>query len=399
LDARQKILVLAASPHPDLAVFKKILEGNKNYTIDIKQMGEGNPLYNDYSLVILHQLPSKTIEISSIIKELNKLQKPRLFVLGSLTDLSKFNSSQTILKIVGDSRNMNEVAGDVKESFSLFTPDPGWKEFFRTYPPISAPFGEYMVSPGTQTLINQKIGNILTNYPMLMIGEDQGIRTAILATEGWWKWRYFNYLEHKNFDVTDDVFKKVIQYIGIKEDKRKFRVNTLQKVYLENQSIVFDGQLFNESYELINTEDASLTITSTNKKDYLFTFNKSGKAYSLDAGVFAPGNYTYTASVNTKAGKQVVTGQFLVQKIQLETYQNTADHNALRLLSAQQGGIMVNPDQIGTLAELINQNKSVKPVQYSSQHTYPIINFKWLFILLAALLCTEWFLRRYHGAY
>jgi hypothetical protein len=131
LDARQKILVLAASPHPDLAVFKKILEGNKNYSVDIKQFGEANPDFRDYNLIILHQLPSKTIDISGIIKEINKTQKPRLFVLGAMTDLSKFNSTQTILKIIGDSRNMNEVAGDIKESFSLFTPDPVWKEFFQ----------------------------------------------------------------------------------------------------------------------------------------------------------------------------------------------------------------------------------------------------------------------------
>lgn len=399
LDARQKILILAASPHPDLAVFKKILEGNKNYTVDINTYGGVLPNMADYNLVIFHQLPSKTMDISSVIREINKSQKPRLFVLGAQSDLSKFNSSQTILKVMGDSRNMNEVSGDIKESFSLFTPDPVWKEFFRNFPPVSAPFGEYMVSPGTQTLITQKIGNILTNYPLLMIGEDQGIRTAILATEGWWKWRYFNFLEHKNFDVADDLFKKVIQYIGIKEDKRKFRVTNPQKVFLENQAVTFDAQLFNESYQLINTDDVTITITSADKKDYQFTFNKSGNGYTLDAGLFAPGTYNYTAAVSTKSGKQEAKGQFVVQKIQLETYQNTADHNMLRLLSGQQGGVTVNPDQIASLADLINQNKTVKPVQYSSQRTYPIINFKWLFGLLALLLCAEWFLRRYHGAY
>jgi hypothetical protein len=399
LDARQKILILAASPHPDLAVFKKILEGNKNYSVDILIHSGTTPNLNDYNLVIFHQLPSKTTEISTLLRDINKSQKPRLFVLGAQSDLSKFNGSQTILKVIGDSRNMNEVAGDIKESFSLFTPDPSWKEFFRNFPPVSAPFGEYMVSPGTQTLITQKIGNILTNYPLLMIGEDQGIRTAILATEGWWKWRYFNFLEHKNFEVVDDLFKKVIQYIGIKEDKRKFRVTTPQKVFLENQSVTFDAQLFNESYQLINTDDVTITISSGAKKEYQFTFNKSGNGYILDAGLFAPGTYHFIAVVNTKSGRQEVKGQFVVQKIQLETYQNTADHNILRLLSAQQGGVTVSPDQIVTLGDLINENKTVRPVQYNSQRTYPIINFKWLFGLLASLLCIEWFLRRYHGAY
>ncbi len=399
LDARQKILILAASPHPDLAVIKKILEGNKNYTIEIKQIQNFNPIWQEYSMVIFHQLPSKTIDISSAIKEINKTQKARLFILGALTDVSKFNSSQNLLKIAGDSRNMNEVNGDVRESFSLFKPDATWREYFKNFPPMSAPFGEYMASPGSQTLIAQKIGNIITNYPLLLIGEDQGNRTAILAAEGIWKWRYFNYLEHKNFDIIDDLVQKVVQYIGIKEDKRKFRVITPQKVYFENQSILFDAQLYNESYEPINTDDAFITITSSDRKEYQFTFNKTDKAYTLNAGLFAPGTYQYTAYVTNKAGRQEVKGQFIVQKIQLETYQSTADHNLLRLMVAQQGGALVGGDQISSLADSILQNKSLKPIQYSSQRTYPIINFRWLFGLMALLLCGEWFLRRYHGAY
>ncbi len=399
LDARQKILILYKAPHPDLATFKKILERNKNYLIETKEYMGTSLNWNDYSMVIFHQLPGKSNDISTILKELNKTHKPRMFVLGAASDIVQFNSSQSILKITGDTKNMNEVTGDVKESFSLFNPDPNWKTYLKSYPPISAPFGEYLASPAAQSLITQKIGNILTNYPLLMIGDDEGNRTAILTAEGIWKWRYFNFLEQKNFDMLDDMIMKVIQYIGIKEDKRKFRVYSQQKVFLENQPVILDAQLFNDSYEPINTEDVSINIISAEKKEYQFTFNKTGNAYNLNAGLFAPGAYSYTATTNTKVGKQEIKGQFIVQRIQLETYQNTADHNLLRLLSAEHGGTVVGPNEISSLAELLKQNNTIKPVQYSSQRTYPIINFRWLFALLAGLLCLEWFLRRYFGGY
>ncbi len=399
LDARQKILLLYAAPHPDIAALKKITEKNKNYVLDIKPFEGASPNWNEYSMVLFHQLPGKTQDISIAIRELNKSQKARMFILGSGSDIPRFNNVQSILKINGDSKNMNEVTGEIKESFGLFTPDPNWKPFFKSFPPISAPFGEYQISPAAQTLITQKIGNILTNYPLLTIGEESGARIAVLTAEGIWKWRYYNFLEQKNFDLLDDLILKVIQYIGIKEDKRKFRVSSQQKVFLENQPVTFDAQLFNDSYEMINTDDAFITITSSNKKEYQFTFNKAGNAYSLNAGLFAPGTYTYTAFINTKAGRQEAKGQFIVQQIQLETYQNTADHNLLRLLSNQHGGQVIMPGQISSLAELIKQNNSIKPIQYSSQRTYPIINFRWLFALLAGLLFLEWFLRRYFGGY
>jgi len=399
LDARQKVMVLAASPHPDLAVIKKILEGNKNYLVDIALHNEFKGKWADYSMVIFHQLPSKTVDIASVIKEINTSQKPRIFILGSQTDLSKFNAAQSLLKVVGDSRNMNEVTAEVKESFSLFKPNPEWKEIFKTFPPLSAPFGEYQTSAGAQILMTQKIGNILTNFPLCLIGEDQGIRTGIFSAEGIWKWRYFNYLENKNFDVIDDMVQKVVQFIGLKEDKRKFRVIAQQKIYLENQRIRFDAQLFNDSYEPTNTDEVFIAILSPEKKEYQFTFSKTERAYTLDGGLFAPGTYTYTAYTNTKSGRQEVKGQFVVQRIQLETYQSTADHNLLRLLAAQHGGLALLPDQISSLENELIQQKAVKPIQYSSQRTYPIINFRWLFALLALMLCTEWFLRRYHGAY
>ena len=157
--------------------------------------------------------------------------------------------------------------------------------------------------------------------------------------------------------------------------------------------------MFDDSYEPTNTDEVFITILSPEKKEYQFTFSKTERAYTLDGGLFAPGTYTYTAYTNTKSGRQEVKGQFVVQRIQLETYQSTADHNILRLLAAQNGGLAISPDQLSTLENELVQQKAVKPIQYSSQRTYPIINFRWLFALLALMLCTEWFLRRYHGAY
>jgi hypothetical protein len=399
LDARQKIALLHDAPHPDLATIKKIIEGNKNLLVETILFSNQSLNWNDYSMILFHQLPSRTKDISAVLRDINKVKKPRMFILGSASDIPRFNASQTILKINGDSKNMNEVTALVKESFSLFTPDPGWKEYLGQYPPLSAPFGEYQVSPGSQTLLVQKIGNIATNFPLLTIGEDQGSRTAFLTAEGIWKWRYYNYLEQKNFNVVDDLLQKIIQYIGIKEDKRKFRVYSPQKVYLENQPIVFDAQLFNDSYEPINTDDVFINIVSSDKKEYQFVFTKTNQAYTLQAGIFPTGNYTYTAYVIQEGNRLEAKGQFAVQRIQLETYQNTADHNLLRLLAAESGGQVIPPDQVESIAEIIRKNQSIKPMQFSNERSYPIIEYKWLFFVAALLFCLEWFLRRYWGGY
>ena len=88
-----------------------------------------------------------------------------------------------------------------------------------------------------------------------------------------------------------------------------------------------------------------------------------------------------------------------MQPIQLEMFATTANHAVLRQLSAQYGRQTVAPAALASIAEKIKASGVIKPVLYQSTKTNPLINLKWIFLLLALLLSVEWFLRRYFGAY
>ena len=59
LDARQKIGILAAAPHPDLSALKKFLEQNKNFEVEILFDLPSASAQRNLDLVIFHQLPSR----------------------------------------------------------------------------------------------------------------------------------------------------------------------------------------------------------------------------------------------------------------------------------------------------------------------------------------------------
>jgi hypothetical protein len=221
---------------------------------------------------------------------------------------------------------------------------------------------------------------------------------ALLA-EGIWRWRLFNFLNGENHELFDDWVSKVTQYLGVKEDKRKFRVNVSKNIYRENEQALFDAELYNKSYELINEPDVRLVISSEKGKDYTYTFNKSGKAYSLNAGTLPVGNYKFVGKVNSAGEQLSYDGQFSVQPIQLEQYETTANHRLLRLLSEQFGGKMVSPEEMDEIPNLIKAVGTVKPVIYENATTRSLINIRWLFAVLLLLIATEWFLRRYLGSY
>jgi len=131
----------------------------------------------------------------------------------------------------------------------------------------------------------------------------------------------------------------------------------------------------------------------------VYTFNKLGKAYALDAGILPVGNYTYKASTSFNGQSLQYEGRFSVRPLQLEFFATTANHGLLHQLSDQSGGASVGVSGLKLLSELIQQKSTIKPIIFETNETSPLVNIKWIFALLAGLLTLEWFLRRYFGAY
>ncbi|MEL6925203.1 MAG: hypothetical protein AAFO94_14240, partial [Bacteroidota bacterium] len=399
LDARQKILIVANAPHPDVSALKQTIANNKNYEVEATYIDK--PINNvaGYDFVILHQLPGKGNNAASLLRTLNENKTPRMFIIGTQTDLSAFNKVQPVLSITGDGRNTNDVQGTVAGNFSLFTLDERIPQELNKFAPLLAPFGEFKEGGNTQILLYQRIGKIDTKFPLLLFGEQGGIKTAVLAAEGIWKWRLFDFLQRENHELFNELMGKTIQYATLKEDKRKFRVSVNKNIFNENESIFFDAELYNQSYELINEPDVSLVITNAEGKDFPFTFNRSGRSYRLDAGSFPVGNYKFRANTFTDGQQLSYNGQFSVQPVQLEIFETTANHGLLRLLSDKYGGKLVYPAEVGALDEVIRNTGTVKSVMYQTSKTRSVINLKWIFFILMGLLSLEWFMRRYFGGY
>jgi len=197
--------------------------------------------------------------------------------------------------------------------------------------------------------------------------------------------------------VISEIIDKSIVYTSTKDDKRKFRVNSSDNIYQENDEVRIVGELYNSNYELINDPEAYLTITNEAGEEFSYTFSKSNNGYALNAGVFVPGRYSYIAST-THAGEQYEdTGKFSVRRIEVEKSNLQANHNVLHALAAKSSGKVFYPDQINLLQEELLGNDQMKPILYQNVVNRSILDLKWLLGLLLLSLVLEWFLRRYFG--
>lgn len=399
LDARQKILIYAKAPHPDLSALKQSLLINQNYEVDVKIYPDLDQAVANYDFVILHQLPGRRADITDVLSQLNERKIGRLFVVGSESDLTAFNRIQNIVRIEARLQNTNEVQGQLNPGFNLFGLDDQLRNTIQQFPPLIAPFGEFSANPTADVLMNQYIGSIETDYPLLAFDEEGDIKTGVLLGEGIWKWRLFDFLQNNNQEISNELINKSIQFLSLKEDKRKFKVVASQKIYRENEEILLDAELYNASYELINDPDVTVSIYNEAGEEFPFTFDRVQNFYTLNAGLFPVGNYRYVARTTDNNQQLTFNGRFSIQPIQLESYNTTADHGMLRILANHRNGQMIYPNQVNELASTIRNRADVKPVVYSNVRTQSLLNIRWVALILIFLLALEWFLRRFWGGY
>ncbi|MGB3798339.1 MAG: hypothetical protein WA952_00920 [Lewinella sp.] len=401
LDARQRILILAEAPHPDIGALRQALVTGRNNEVEVTYgtAFTGNPA--DFDLVILHHLPSVVNRLSPVLEALRREEVPTLFITGPTMPAALANAAQDLLVFQGGGAQVqgNEVTGRLVPNFNAFTLSEDLLRAVPTYPPLSAPFGTFSLGPGAQVLLTQRIGRVDTEYPLLAVGESRGRRTGVLAASGLWQWRLFDYLEYGDHERFDELISQLTQYLTVQQDKRRFRVTTAENIFDENEPVRLDAELYNSSYELVNGPEATVVVTGPEGRDYDYTFSRTSNAYTLDAGTLPVGNYRFRARVSDGGEQLISDGRFSVQAVEVERYVLQADHTLLRQLSDRYGGELLFPGQLSTVAARLEDSGVAKPILFETINTRSILNLKGIFALLFLLFAAEWGLRRWSGNY
>ena len=150
---------------------------------------------------------------------------------------------------------------------------------------------------------------------------------------------------------------------------------------------------------MINTAEVAINISNSKGRKFPFVFSKTAKAYTLNAGIFPKGDYTFIASV--KQGDKTLTssGAFTVLPVNIESENLVAKHNELYSLSDNHNGKMFMPNETEKLAEELLKNNDIKPISHFDKAMKELVDSPWLFFFILLLFSAEWFLRKYFGGY
>lgn len=398
LDGRQKVLILASAPHPDISALRQAISSNRNYEVTDRLTDNLSGPLAQYSLIILHQVPSLTDASFKLLQDINTAGIPVLFILGAQSTLPLINGLKAGFSIASGNGSMNEALPFTAPGFALFTLSDDMRKAFLEYPPLWCPFGQYRIATSATPMLYQKIGSVTTEMPLLLFNQGADGKSAVLTGEGIWRWRVSDYERNGNHQLFDEMMSKIVQYLSVKLDKSLFRI-IMKNHYSENEAVEANAEVYNESYELVNEADVSLDITDENGKKYPYTFGRTTNAYHLNLGGFPPGIYKYTAHVTSGGKSYTRSGEFVVTALNIESAITVANHRLLFNLASRHGGTMLYPKNMQTVKDLLEKRDDIKTVVYSERRYTDLINIFWVFLLIVTLLGTEWLLRKRAGGY
>ncbi len=399
LENRTRILLLAAAPHPDIAVIRQALESLPQYEVTLKWAKQAVQLDEEPDLIILHQFPTANSVASPWFKLIQSKEWPCWYITGSQTSLIHFNQLQPSLKITTRSNATNKAMASWLSSFNLFVVDPAVSTKLANYPPLDVPFGEYQQAVNLSSILAQRIGNVESTFPLWAFTTNISPRRAFTTGEGLWRWKLHEAETESEVDLTFELIRKTIGYLSIKEEKTRFKVTSSKKLFSSREAILFSAELYNKSYEPINEPEVRLILTNGKKEQFKYSFAKTGKQYSLNIGSLPEGDYRYQAEVEFEKDKFFANGGFSVVAVNLEKLQTRANHELLRLIANATGGSLISEKEGPLLMSELKKQNRLQPISYYEQKVSDLIQQKWLLALMLLFLTIEWLIRRISGNY
>ncbi|MBD3723827.1 MAG: hypothetical protein IE891_03360 [Flavobacteriaceae bacterium] len=386
IDQRTEIALVSSINHPDLGVLKRSIESNEQRKVSIVKPNEID--LKKYSALVLYQ-PNQSFK--NILEQNKSLKINTLLITGKSTDYNLLNNYFNDFSFKMSNQNEG-YSGLFNSNFSNFSTE---NIGFERFAPLENKFGSITTKGDVSVLLKAKVKNVEINSPLVSFSENGSNRNAYIFGEGIWKWRLESYLVDKSFNNFDTFTDKIVQYLSVNPSKKTLLVEA-KKIYNTGLPIEIKAQYFDKNFEFDPNAELSITLTNqVNKKSKSYNFYNSSNEYLVNFDNLEAGFYAY--SVSEKKSKERVTGTFEVIAFDIENQFVNPDLNRLEQLAQNTSGKVYYPNNVNQLINRLLKDETLNPTQKEVVRKTPLIDWKWLLLLIVTLLSLEWFIRKYNG--
>ncbi len=388
IDEKTNVAIVSSISHPDIGALKKSIESNEQRNVAILSPIEFLNIQDDFQLAILYQ-PNNTFK--AVFETLEKSGSNSFVITGTQTQWSFLNNIQTNYKQEITEQTENFQAS-INDNYATFIIDD---LRFESFPPLQSEFGGITFNKKVDPILYKSINSNIIEEPLMVTFEDNGRREAILLGENIWRWRAQSYLNNKSFQQFDDFIGKLVQYLSSNKQRRRLNID-YESFYNGNGSINITAQFFNKSYEFDAKGKLNIVLKETNKDSTTtLPFVLKQNNYQVDLSSFPSGDYDFTVIANN--GEVSQSGHLKILDYSVEQQFLNANETKLQQVATNSFGAAYFIDNTNALVSDLLSDSRYVTIQKSVKKNVPLIDFKYLLLLIALSLAIEWFLRKYNG--
>jgi hypothetical protein len=262
-------------------------------------------------------------------------------------------------------------------------------------PSVIAPIQNSDLTEGATALFISQFQGRNTEQPLIAVSEIGNRRITQVNGYGWY--RLMQSPNNQVREYAGNLFANIVSWTATRPDNRKLRIQPSKKVFRGSEQIVLNAFLTNESGENETEGVIELSLSGEQIDTRFYSMNNVGNGrYSLSINSLPQGLYSFEAEA-TKGNRTIDTqkGEFTVSNTNNEFVNTERNDNLMRVIADRTGGsyflysdLEGFADSLNTKGMLEREEKVTNTLFYPYQHSF------W-FILVVALLTTEWILRKY----
>ena len=413
LETKVKVALFGGFPHPDIGALRNALDRDERYELAEFIHETSSTFYNDpsladfkdFDLFILHNFPynrGDATVLDRIKTEVADRRVPLMVFIGKHTNNGILTGSLgDYMGIVPGalSPTVEEAQVNFKPDYknhSTFTFDDSWLQMVNSSPPLYRNQSEWNASGDTKVFATARIKGVALDYPIYGLQNHLGRKNMVFVGENFWRTRAHVYVERDDFAGFDQWIYNNIQWLIVKEDKRKFKVRPSKRLFTGQEPVIFRGEAYDDSYNPLEGVDIKLTLQAPDGKEEVYYLNETGNArYFLEVNNLAEGTYRYEAEGQKNEAKVGTDrGEFSIGRSNIEHFRLTADRGLMEQISLRTGGKFVHARELGGLADEIMGLGSLKPVVSFLTRRIGFNDFPWIFFVALGMLALEWVLRK-----
>lgn len=414
LESRQRILILAGAPDPDLTALRMSLAEDDAVEISafVRSPAGGYfqgpmPDPSEYDLVILQGYPSTGTAISDIdqVSAAAREDVPLLFLLGHTTDLRLMQRLGPVLpvqpRVIRNGRTEGVLgltaAGNRHPVFDLQGDIPA--DAWTALPPLTVTDVSWQPAPDATVLATATIRNVALDDPLVVLRRRSGSRSLAILAYGAWRWNNLPASLETYDAVWPGLAGNLVQWLVAPEDDRPVRVRPAQSAFEGGERVEFYGQVYDESAQPVSGATVDIDVRTPDGTVLPFAMRSIGSGrYRAEAGALPEGTYSYTVSASRddeQLGQD--QGTFSVGALALEFRDTRADAALMRQIALRSGGQTGFADEVTRVSSDIASSGEMAARTRLEASSVRLWHRSPFLAVVLILLTVEWFLRKRRG--